>query len=516
MKPSPELFNLIKSLSKSEKRYFKMYSAFQAGEKNYLKLFDAIEKQEEYDEEHIKKKFVKENFIKHLPSEKNHLYNLILKSLRTFQSENSINSYLRELLKDVEILYNKALYRECNKVVNRAKKLAYEIEKYYYVLEIINWEKQLADEQNLFGSLEENLEMLNVEEQKALTILKNIAEYQVLYSKINYVFRSGGYSRNETDRKIVDEVANNYLIKGKNTAISVRATTMCYYIKGLCAITNNDLKDAQINFGKVVARMEKHPLIAKDLQRRYLRSLYYLMLSHIEYREFEDFYRLIDKMRTMGEEPEYSSLDLKIKIFTSSYGLELMAFGKKGEFSKGAEFIEKIKEELEQYKELIHKEEEVFFNYNFAYIFFGAGDYKNALYWINQVLNDSDKSGLRQDIFSFARIFNLLIHLELGNNDLLEYITKSAYRYHLKHKRVYKFENLVLKYFKRLAKLGDEDKQHELLSVLQFEMEKVFKDPNEKIILQYFDFSSWMESKLKGKPFAEIVRKKGKKQVLVD
>ena len=51
MKPSTELFNLIKSLSKSEKRFFKLSSSLQSGDKNYLKIFDYIEEQNEYDEE---------------------------------------------------------------------------------------------------------------------------------------------------------------------------------------------------------------------------------------------------------------------------------------------------------------------------------------------------------------------------------------------------------------------------------------------------------------------------------
>ena len=57
MKPSIELFKLIKSLTKSEKRFFKLSSSLQSGEKNYLKIFDAIEKQDEYVEEEIKTSF---------------------------------------------------------------------------------------------------------------------------------------------------------------------------------------------------------------------------------------------------------------------------------------------------------------------------------------------------------------------------------------------------------------------------------------------------------------------------
>ena len=79
MKPSHELFHLIKSLTKSEKRFFKLSSALQSGEKNYLKIFDVIDRQTEYDEQKVKDYFNSETFIKHFPSEKNHLYKLILK-----------------------------------------------------------------------------------------------------------------------------------------------------------------------------------------------------------------------------------------------------------------------------------------------------------------------------------------------------------------------------------------------------------------------------------------------------
>ncbi len=54
MKPSTELYDLIKSLTKSEKRFFKLHSALQSGPKNYLRIFEAIDKQKDYDEEAIK------------------------------------------------------------------------------------------------------------------------------------------------------------------------------------------------------------------------------------------------------------------------------------------------------------------------------------------------------------------------------------------------------------------------------------------------------------------------------
>src|SRR5690606_18709603 len=45
------LFELVRSLTKSEKRYFKLFAQMQGKDKKYLLLFDAIDRLEEYDED---------------------------------------------------------------------------------------------------------------------------------------------------------------------------------------------------------------------------------------------------------------------------------------------------------------------------------------------------------------------------------------------------------------------------------------------------------------------------------
>ncbi|HET6245826.1 MAG: hypothetical protein H0V01_12225 [Bacteroidetes bacterium] len=513
MKPTNELFYLIKSLTKSEKRYFKLYSSLQSGEKNYLKLFDAIEKENTYDENIIKVKLKDAAFIKHFPSEKNHLYSQILKSLRMFHSESSISSILKELLQDIEILYNKTLYNECNKVVNRAKKISYEYEKFDYIFEILNWEKQLADEEQLFGDLETNLDQLNREEVENILKMRNLGEYQMLYSQINYVFRQGGYSRNEKEREIVERVSNHPLIVGKNTALSVRASTMCYYIKGLCAITNNDFDDTISFFLKVLEKMDKNPSIAKDLQKRRVKTFNYLLLAYNEAGQHENFFALIDTMKGFVEKEEYKNVDLKMKIFMSTSNSELLAYARMGDFEKGIKKLDSIVNGMAEFEGKINKESEILFYYNVAYLCFGAGEFNKALVWVNKLLNDNEAK-VRHDICSFARILNLLIHFELQNIDLLEYITKSTQRYHIKHKRDYKFEMLILRYFKKMAKTADPEKRRILFKVIKSGLQEIVKDSNEKIALQYIDFISWLESKINQRSFAEIVKEKAVSKLL--
>ena len=508
MKPSTELFQLIKSLSKSEKRYFKLSSSLQSGEKNYMKLFDAIEFQSEYDEATLKKKFVKETFIKHLPSEKNHLYNLILKSLRGFYSDKSAAAILQEQLRNIELLFDKALYKECGKIIRKAKNIAYNYEKYYFLLDLIDWEKILIEEEYLRGMFDKDLTKLLEEESECLHKLRNLAEYQMLYSKINFAFRTGGYARSDEEQLIVDEIANYHLIKGKNTALSTKAATACYYIKGLCATTERNLDDTYTNFMKVVTIMEDNPMIMKELPKRYVKALYNVMFAYMDYKDWDNCLAMIEKLKGLEKKKGFESIDVQLKIFTFPHNAELLVCINKGDFEKAIiNVIPVIIKGIEQYDGKINNEEVMLFYYNIARAYFGGSDYKSALKYINLVLNDSE-AGLREDVYAFARLVNLIIHYELGNYDLLDYTIKSTKRFVAKSQRNYKFETVFLRDFKKLLKNKDSSAMQKHYVDFRNQLEDVLKNSYEKAANEYFDFLSWLDSKIKNKSFEEIIKSK--------
>ncbi|PCJ25030.1 MAG: hypothetical protein COA97_08620 [Flavobacteriales bacterium] len=508
MKPSAELFQLIKSLSKSEKRYFKLSSSLQSGEKNYMKLFDAIECQKEYNETALKIKFKKETFINHLPSEKNHLYNLILKSLRGFYADKSAAAILQEQLRNIELLFDKALYKECSKIIRKAKKMAYDYEKYYFLLDLIDWEKILVEEEYLRGMFDKDLTKLVEEESECLEKLRNLAEYQMLYSKINFAFRTGGYARSDEEQLIVDEIANYHLIKGKNTALTTKAATACYYIKGLCATTKRNLDETYTNFMKVVTIMEDNPMIMKELPKRYVKALNNVMFAYMDFKDWDNCFLMIEKLKGLEKKRGFESTDVQLKIFTFPHNAELLVCINKGAFSKAiAKVIPEILKGIEQYDGKINNEEVMLFYYNISRAYFGGGDYKSALKYINLVLNDSE-SGLREDVYAFARLVNLIIHYELGNYDLLDYTVKSTKRFVTKSRKNYKFETIFLKDFKKLLKNKNSEAMQKHYVDFRNELKEVLKDPYEKAAYEYFDFIAWLDSKIEKTTFEKIVKSK--------
>ena len=374
MKPSTELFDLIKTLTKSEKRFFKLSSSLQSGEKNYIKIFDAIDEQAEYDEEGLKELFKDESFVQHFPSEKNHLYKLILKSLRSYHADNSISSILQQEIKNIEILYKKALYKECNKFLLRAKKMAHEHEKFYYLFELINIEKQLLEEAYESGEFGHDLDALIKGENEILEKLRNLAEYHILYSKINYVFRREGFAHNEEERKIVSEIENYHLIKGKNTALSSSAASICYYIKGLCATTNRQYQDAYTFFNRVKEILDKNPNLRTELAKRYVRTLSHLLYCYIDSEKYAEAYGVIEEMHQLEGKNGFNNTDVEVSIFTSTHLAELLLWQKKGEHKQALQKLNTIISGFSRMGETINKENKLLFNYHIACIYFGAGE----------------------------------------------------------------------------------------------------------------------------------------------
>jgi len=506
MKPSTELYKLIKSLTKSEKRFFKLSSSLQSGDKNYLKIFDYIEGQSKYDEDSLKEAFKSETFVKHLPSEKNHLYKLILKSLRSYYSEQSISSILKQEIKNVEILYNKALYKECEKFVVRAKEVARDHEKFYYWFELLSWEKKLLEEAYESGEFSRDLDELIEEEEMVIAKLRNLAEYQIVYSKINLIFRIGGFTRNENERKVVEGIADYHLIKGKNTAISTRASSMCYYIKGLCAATNRNFDDSYQFFNKTREILDKNPNIKSDSGQRYVLTLSHLLRCYIDGKNFNQAQTLINDLRALEGTKGFNSTDITVRLFTITYNLELSLFHAQGEFQKSVDLIPKIETLEEQFGDKVSKEQEILLTYSKAHSYFGVGDYKKALYYINLVLNDNEQN-LRQDIYSFARLFNLVLHFELENYDFLEYIIKSTNRYFSKQERDFEVETVCIKHIRKLSKILSQNERTAVFISMKEELDILLQDHNERVVLEYFNITAWVESKINKVSMSEAVKK---------
>src|SRR6187402_373889 len=109
MKQSDVLYDLIKSLTGNEKRFFKIYASrhVTSGKNNYVKLFEAIDKLTVYDDKKLKSKIKDESFGNHFSAEKNYLYNLILECLDIYHKDSSVDRLISKYVNISRILSEK-------------------------------------------------------------------------------------------------------------------------------------------------------------------------------------------------------------------------------------------------------------------------------------------------------------------------------------------------------------------------------------------------------------------------
>ncbi len=131
------VFLLIKSLEKSEKRNFKLYAARNTGgtDLKVIQLFDALDKMKTYDEAELLKKN-KRISKSQLSNLKAHLQKLILSSLRLIRQSDNISLQLNEQMDFARILYNKGLYLQSLKVLDKMKEQAKAFQQLTYLQQI--------------------------------------------------------------------------------------------------------------------------------------------------------------------------------------------------------------------------------------------------------------------------------------------------------------------------------------------------------------------------------------------
>ena len=137
------LFQLIQSLEKSEKRNFKLYATRNSSseELKSVQLFDALDKMDTYDEVVL---LAKNDRIKkqQLSNLKAHLYKQILSSLRLI-NDDSIDIFLHEQMDYARILYNKGLYHQSLKVLDKLKEQAKLHNQFTYLQQVLFFEKKI-------------------------------------------------------------------------------------------------------------------------------------------------------------------------------------------------------------------------------------------------------------------------------------------------------------------------------------------------------------------------------------
>jgi hypothetical protein len=499
------LHQLIKSLSAPEKGYIKKQAMLHViGSQNkYIKIFDAIDKQKEYDEKEIIRKFKGEPTLNNFAVAKNYLFKFILKSLELYNS--NVKSELRSALNQIDILYNKNLPQVAKKMIVKAKATALEYELYEFMEELVDWEIILlveeATPQNYLETVNAYFEELYASIEKKKTIIGYKHLYQKLRAKALYT----GLVRNDEDVLAFQKIADE---DKKNDPHLLNTFNAQYYRNLMQAnflFMINEPLQAHAILNKNIDLLDRNQHMIDVKPFIYLGLLRNKAVNDLSLMHYKDLFETLKRMDAFVE--KYGQLNKNYELLTEN--LKLFVYIPMGEFNKALEIAKKVELIYHQIPttKTLQKEKQLH-HYALAYIYIGLGEYKLANQNINQLLHNTDLD-FRSDLYCFAHILSLIIYFELEDSDMLDRRIRTTYRLLLKRNKLYHFEKQIISFFKTSqSKVRNASHLTKDFIKLKNNIENNTTNNIEKNAFNLFDLISWLESKIEKKSFMEIKKEK--------
>lgn len=501
MSKKTDLFDLIHSMSMSEKRYFKLHAnkITDTKGKSYLKIFNAIDKQKEYDEQALKKKFAKENFGKHYAVVKNYLLKMIMKSLRAYHATKSNYAKLREMESDAELLVNRGLYDMANQVVEKGIKYATELGLASYKLNFLAWKKRILQRHSYLRSDVTHIQQNSEEMLQTSRTLLNDTEYGVLHQQLGQLMMFQGNYRQEEYQQKLEDFIQHPLLSSSDKALSFRAKATYTETLATYYYAIGDYQKCYVYAHAIYEQWREKLKNNKKIRpeslspyENYLTACVYsqpYFMVKKELKVFQDF--LKQYTQTIKEAIPQSLFN---SCFHAHYGLEIEYFTFHCRFKEAAHLLQKSLPAFADKEPNLTDYTRLRYYYLFAYVYLFVGEYQQAQHWLLQLTGD-DRAKKHAHVYFFSKMLELLLHYEMGNYHFLKYQVINTRSFLKKQDSLLHFEQAFLRLIRKLMKATSADKEDILLEH-QVIFTQLKQDVRQKTAFELLNIIYWIKQQL--------------------
>lgn len=505
---SEQLFRLIKSLTKSEKRQFKILSNRISPQetKKFVALFDAVDGLSQYDETALKRKvpLIPESQI---PNMKAHLYDQIMRSLRLSASRKNATTQIIRNLESAGILYDKCLYQDALHLIDKAKTKAIQTDNIAMLPTILSLEKNTARKAT-HQNIGVRAEQLITETRTSIRLLQTINSFSNLAIKLNSYYQRQGFIRNKEDLEKTKAYLDRNLPAYDEHKLTFIEKSHLYDALTGYNLYIHDFKKSYELAQKWLTLFEESEDKKTHHLEIYIRALNTTLVCQNKLYLYSDFLVTHRKLIAIKRDKSIAyTKNIKLNLFKTIYIHEINRHFMLGEFKSGTRIVSKLQNELDEIIHLIDKHTELIFYYKIACLYFGSSNFKLAIKWLNKIISEPDK-GLREDLHAFARILRLICYFELGDTEMIEMNLRATYRFLLKKKEFGKYDSYILKFLRDSQNLYTMGEIVSKFISLKSKMLKLEKDRYERRAFNYFDIISYLESKITGRIIEDVIKEK--------
>ncbi len=500
------LFALIKSLTKSEKRQFNLYIGRLGGnvDAKFFSLFKLLDKQKKYNEKAIINSGIVSK--QQLSNLKAHLYKQILISLRMNPAHKNIRVQIREQLDFATVLYQKGLYKQSLKLLDKAKNMAIDNEEKNIAYEIVELEK-IIESQYITRSISTRADELTIQAKELSQQNVTTSKLSNLSLQLYSILLKAGYVKNDFELNKVNSYFNDRLPKIDLKTFGFRERLWLYKAHLWRCFLTQDFLNGYKYAHKWVYLFKEYPKMIVQNPVFYLKGRNYLLEALFFVKHTSEFH---NELRAFEDEIQNDIIpknsNTEILIFQYYYANQLHKHFLNGTFKEGEYLVDEINTKITEYSTLLDKHHIITLYYKIACLYFGMGDNKTCIVYTSKIIN-AKKLYVGEDLQCFARILNLIAHYECGLDYHLERQFKDTYKFLLKMENLQEVQKVFIQSIRSLGDLYPHEFKKEFQRI--HDRLKVFNNhPYEKRAFFYLDLLSWLETKIKNKTLAEIIKSK--------
>jgi len=498
-----DVYNLVKSLTKAEKRAFRLYAGrIQDGDQlMYIKLFDILEKMKKLDEDLIRTKMSSINNTQY-SNLKRHLHKQILNSLKLLHKEKRPNLFIREQIDFAYVLYGKGLYMQALKVLSKAKKEAYKNHTDFSLLTIIEMEKMIQS-RHITRTKTEPIEQLVKEADDCAKTLFNRVHLSNISVRLHRYYILNGHAKSQkefdtVEKDFKDDLENVVLDGlGQMELIYLYQSYVWYYY-----IQNNFEQCEYYAQQWIDLFKDDKDMPTRDINL-FFRGYHYLLTSLFNLRKTKAFTKGLTELEFFRKN-NYKKFNYNTQIISFLYVHtgRLNKHFLEGSYVQGLETVKSTLRRINRYSNNLDPHKILVLYYKIAWMFIAAGKPDKAARYLNEIIF-MQRHSLREDIQSYSRLLHLIMHYDCEDFYALPRLVKTYNLYFEKVEERNKVQIKILNLFKDLADAPLLERKT-IFQNYYDDLLKLKADPYEQRAFMYLAILPWLKAKIERRKIAKV------------
>lgn len=498
---SEQLYLLIQSLSKAEKRFIRLASHLQSGDKNYMALFDLIECDTPAGE--IRSRYGREQEEKSFETASKHLYRFVLDCLVRLREKQDVQTAIFNRITKAGILFERELPDAAFDELEKARKLAATYENDPLLLLIRRTELKYLSSLGFEGISERELVGKQMKINDTMKYSRNTNQHLQLYDILKHRIAHKGYARSDKQKQDLNDLVLSELnLIANHSYRGFEARKLHLLFQADYYLNTGNFKSAIRFYQELIFLFDAHRHLLSNPPIYYLSAIQGILDSLQTVGLYQEMPFFISKLKEIAQSayPAEFIREVRAKI----YLYESAGLLNTGQFTAALRLYKSVEDVLYKKIDAMGLETQLRLYLNQAILFLCLGSTEKARKSMKKIFG-SGKLYHTLPSYKTARLINLLVQAESGHYDFFGNEINAIKRNIRYEKQTYRTEKLLFRFVMAYPLPAYRKSAERLWQQLQKELSPIRQDKYEKRLLKTFDFLTWIESRLTGSDFGELL-----------